>query len=124
MGRPVGRGRGDAIFTFYPPLSYLLSAALMKLLRIDALASLKILSLLILIIAQAASYIFARQFFNHRQSLICSSIYVLLPAYPLIALHRAFMANAAGLSLLPFSLLGAHLLLGGDRRARSVAISR
>lgn len=115
-------GRGDAIFTFYPPLSYLLSAALMKLLGIDALASLKILSLLILIIAQAASYIFARQFFNHRQSLICSSIYVLLPAYPLIALHRAFMANAAGLSLLPFSLLGAHLLLGGDRRARSVAI--
>src|SRR5262245_17573456 len=27
-------GRGDALFTFYPPLSYLLSTALIKLLRV------------------------------------------------------------------------------------------
>lgn len=115
-------GRGDALFTFYPPLSYLLGAALMKLIGIDALASLKVVSLLALIVAQAASYVFARQFFNRRQSLVCSLIYVLLPAYPLIALHRAFIANAVALSLLPFSLLGAHLLLGGAARARGLVI--
>ncbi|MGE0130934.1 MAG: 6-pyruvoyl-tetrahydropterin synthase-related protein [Blastocatellales bacterium] len=115
-------GRGDALFTFYPPLSYLLSAVLMKLFGIGALTSLKAVSLLTLIVAQASSYVFARQFFNRRQSLACSVIYVLLPAYPLIALHRAFVANAVALSLLPFSLLGAHLLLSGERRARGLAI--
>lgn len=115
-------GRGDALFTFYPPLSYMLSAALMKLLGVDAMASLKAVSLLALIIAQATSYTFARIFFNRRPSLICSLIYVLLPAYPLIALHRAFIANAVALSLVPLSLLGAHLLLDGERRARGLAI--
>ena len=115
-------GRGDALFTFYPPLSYLLSVALMKLLGIDVLASLKAISLLALIVAQGASYAFARQFFNRRQSLICSLTYVLLPAYPLIALHRAFIANAVALSLAPISLLGASLLLSGERRARAAAI--
>src|SRR5215813_8416756 len=115
-------GRGDALFTFYPPLSYLLSVALMKALGIDVLASLKAISLLALVVAQAASYAFARQFFNRRQSLICSLTYVLLPAYPLIALHRAFIANAVALSLAPISLLGASLLLSGERRARAAAI--
>src|SRR5215475_298952 len=70
-------GRGDALFTFYPPLSYLLSAVLIKLLGIDTLTSLKAVSLLAMILAQAASYIFARHFFNCRQSLICSLLYVL-----------------------------------------------
>lgn len=115
-------GRGDALFTFYPPLSYLLGAALMKLIGINALVSLKAVSLLALVIAQASAYVFARQFFSRRLSLVCSSVYVLLPAYPLIALHRAFIANAVALSLLPFSLLGAHLLLGGAARARGLAI--
>jgi len=115
-------GRGDALFTFYPPLSYLLSVAIMKLLGTDVLASLKALSLLTLIIAQATSYIFARIFFNRSQSLICSLIYVLLPAYTLIALHRAFVANGVALSLLPLSLYGANLLLSGERRARGLAI--
>jgi len=115
-------GRGDALFTFYPPLSYLLSVAIMKLLGTDALASLKAVSLLTLIIAQATSYIFARNFFSRSQSLICSLIYVLLPAYTLIALHRAFIANGVALSLLPLSLFGANLLLSGERRARGLAI--
>jgi hypothetical protein len=115
-------GRGDALFTFYPPLSFLLSLALIKFLGVDALTSLKIGSLLIMTIAQASAYLFARQFFTRRQSLTCSLIYALLPAYPLIALHRAFLANAVALSILPLSLLGASLLLGGERRARGFAI--
>jgi len=115
-------GRGNALFTFYPPFSYLLITAIMKLLGSDALTSLKVISALALIVAQGASYILARRFFNRRQSLICSLTYVLLPAYPLIGLHRAFIANAVALSLAPISLLGASLLLSGERRARGLAI--
>src|SRR5262249_52223257 len=39
-----------------------------------------------------------------------------------IALHRAFFANALALSFVPLALLGAHLLLGEERRARGFAI--
>src|SRR5262245_16518232 len=115
-------GRGDARFTFYPPLSCWVSVILMKAFRVDALASLKMVSLLILVIAQISAYIFARQFFSRRSSLIASLIWVLLPAYPLIALHRAFFANALALSFVPLALLGAHLLLGEERRARGFAV--
>jgi hypothetical protein len=115
-------GRGDALFTFYPPLSYLLSATIMKLTGVAALTSLKIASLLVLILAQAAAYVFARQFFGRRPSLIASLTYVLLPAYPLIALHRAFFANALALGFVPLALTGVHLLLVGERRARGLVV--
>src|SRR5262245_24119767 len=109
-------GRGSARFTFYPPFSCWLSVTPMKLFGIDALTSLKIGSLVVLIIAQFSAYIFARQFYSRRSSLIAASTWVLLPAFPMIALHRAFFANALALSLVPFALLGAHLLLGEERR--------
>ena len=115
-------GRGGARFTFYPPLSCWLSVTTMKALRVDALGSLKIVSLLILIIAQFTAYIFARQFFSRRSSLIASLTWVLLPAYPMIALHRAFIANALALSLVPLALLGAHLLLSEKSRTRGFAV--
>src|SRR5262245_17302460 len=94
-------GHGDALFTFYPPLSCLVSAVLMKLLGIDVLTSLKIVSVLILIVAQASAYSLARAFFNRRGSLVVSLFYVALPALPLIALNRGFIANAFALSLVP-----------------------
>src|SRR5262245_838611 len=73
-------GRGDARFTFYPPLSSWLSVTLMMAFRVDALTSLKIGSLLILMMAQFGAYIFARQFFSRGASLIASLTWVLLPA--------------------------------------------
>lgn len=115
-------GRGDAMFTFYPPFSYLLSAGLMKLFRIDVLTSLKLVSWLTLIGAQASAYLLARQFFERRRAVLVSVAYVLLPAYPLVALHRGFFANALALSLAPLALLGAHLLLTGRRRAYGLAV--
>ncbi|MCI0391553.1 MAG: 6-pyruvoyl-tetrahydropterin synthase-related protein [Acidobacteria bacterium] len=115
-------GRGGARFTFYPPLSCWLSVTTMKAFGVDALGSLKIGSLLILIIAQFSAYIFARQFFSRRASLIASLTWVLLPAYPMIALHRAFFANALALSLVPLALLGAHLLLSEKNRTRGFAV--
>src|SRR5215813_8274390 len=115
-------GRGSARFTFYPPLSCWLSVASMKAFGVDALTSLRVGSFLILIIAQFSAYIFARQFFSRRPSLIASLTWVLLPSYPMIALHRAFFANALALSLVPFALLGAHFLLGEEHRARGFAV--
>lgn len=111
-------GRGNALFTFYPPLCYLLSAVLMKLFSIGALTALKLVSLLIFFIAQVNAYLLARAFFTHRPSLLVALSYVLLPAYPLLALHRAFLANALALSFVPLVLLGTHQLLSGAQRAR------
>jgi hypothetical protein len=115
-------GRGDAIFTYYPPLSYLLSAAIIKAAGVDPLSSLKIVSLLTFLIAQISAFLFARLFFTRPSSLIASLTYVLLPAYPLIVLHRAFFANALALSLVPLAFLGAHILLRGERNKSGLAI--
>jgi hypothetical protein len=115
-------GNGDALFTFYPSLPYLISVIVMKLLRIDVLTSLRIVSLLILIIAQASAYNFARAFFNRRYSLIASLFYVALPAFPLIGLKICLFANAFALSLVPLAMLGAHELLIGERRARGLIL--
>jgi hypothetical protein len=115
-------GNGDAWFTFYPPLSYLFTVVLMKLLGVDILTSLRIVSVLILIIAQASAYWFARAFFNRRSSLVVSLFYVALPAFPLIGLNRYLFANAFALSLAPLAMLGAHELLAGERRARGLTI--
>ncbi len=108
-------GRGDAIFTFYPPLSYLLSAIIVKFLALDVLTSLRLLSILIIFFAQVTSYLLAREFFERKESLIVSIFYVMMPAFPLIALHRAFLANAVGMSLAPLAILGAYRLLSGRR---------
>ena len=106
-------GRGDALFTFYPPLCYLASALLMKLFGLDVLSSIKAVSFLILVIAQASAYLLAREFFTRRQSLIVSLAFVLLPAFPLICLHRVFLANAFALSIAPLVVKWAYRLLVG-----------
>lgn len=115
-------GRGDAIFTFYPPLCYFTSALLMKLFGLDALASIKAITFLALLMAQASAYLLAREFFSRRLSLIVSVGFVLLPAYPLICLHRAFLANAFALSFVPLALKYAYRLLEPGRRFQSDAI--
>ena len=115
-------GNGDALFTFYPPLPYLFTVVVMKLLCVNILTSLKIVSVLILIIAQASAYCFARAFFNRRGSLVVALLYVALPAFPLIGLKTFFFANAFALSLAPLALLGAHDLLAGERRAQGLIL--
>src|SRR5262245_20923132 len=115
-------GNGDALFTFYPPLSYLFTVVVKKLLGVDILDSLKIVLVLILVIAQASAFCFARAFFNRRGSLVVSLFYVALPAFPLIGLKVCLFSNAFALSLVPLAMLGAHELLVGERRARGLAI--
>ncbi|MBS1788891.1 MAG: hypothetical protein JST85_14270 [Acidobacteria bacterium] len=108
-------GRGDALFTFYPPLCYFTSALLMKLFGLDVLNSIKALTFLTLLLAQVTAYLFAREFFSRRLSVLVSLGYVLLPAYPLICLHRAFLANAFALSFTPLALKFAYRLLEPGR---------
>lgn len=115
-------GKGDAWFTFYPPLSYLFTVVLMKIFGVDVMTSLRSVSVLILIIAQASAYSFARAFFNRRSSLVASLFYVALPALPLIGLKVCLFANAFALSLAPLAMLGAHHLLVGERRMRGLII--
>lgn len=117
-------GRGDALFTFYPPLCYFTSALLMKLFGLDVLNSIKAVTFLALLLAQASAYLFAREFFSRRLSVLVSLGYVLLPAYPLICLHRAFLANAFALSFMPLALKFAYRLLEpGRHRPRFCAIA-
>ena len=113
-------GRGDALFTFYPPLCYLASALLMKLFGLDVLGSIKAVSFLTLVIAQVSAYLLAREFFSRRQSLIVSLGYVLLPAFPLVCLHRVFLANAFALGLAPLAVKWAYRLLKPDRSRHGV----
>ncbi|MFN0109178.1 MAG: 6-pyruvoyl-tetrahydropterin synthase-related protein [Blastocatellia bacterium] len=108
-------GRGDALFTFYPPLCYFTSALLMKLFGLDVLNSIKALTFLILLLAQASAYLLAREFFSRRLSLLVSLTFVLLPALPLIGLHRAFLANAFALSFMPLALKHAYRLIEPGR---------
>ncbi|MGH9855626.1 MAG: 6-pyruvoyl-tetrahydropterin synthase-related protein, partial [Blastocatellia bacterium] len=115
-------GNGDALFTFYPPLSYLCNVVLMKLFGIDVMTSLRIISFLIFFVAQASAYLFARAFFNRRSSLAASLLYVALPAFPLVGLKVCLFANAFALSIVPLAMLGARELLVGDRRARGLTI--
>jgi hypothetical protein len=115
-------GRGDALFTFYPPLTYLIGALLVRGLGIGILTSLQFIMLLTLILAQIGAYLLAREFFGRWQSLMVSLAYVLLPAYPMIALHRAFMANGLAFSLVPLVILGTHRLLTGSGGRRGLIV--
>ncbi len=113
-------GHGDALFTFYPPLSYALSAVLMAVFGLSALNSLRLVTILTLFLAQMSAWLLAREFFDRRRSLIVSTLYLLLPAFPLIGLHRGFFANGVALGLAPLALLGARRLLAEERIERGL----
>jgi hypothetical protein len=104
-------GRGDALFTFYPPLCFLLSAGLARLFKTDLVTGLKLTTFLCLLLAQLNAYLFARAFFTRKQSLLAAAVFVLLPAYPLITLNRALLPNGLALSFVPLVLLATHRLL-------------
>jgi len=114
-------GRGDAFFTFYPPLCYWITGGL-AVGGVDILAALKCVSLLSALLAQVSAYLLAREFFDPKRSALAALTYVLLPAYALIALNRNFLANALALGVLPLAVLGAHLLLTGERRGKGAAL--
>lgn len=113
-------GRGDAVFTFYGPLYYWPGSGLVAFFGVSVLAALKSVTFLSLILAQASTYLLARAFWGRSASLLASVLYVVLPAYPLLALNRAFLPNAFAVSLLPLALLGSHLLLKGELRVRGL----
>ncbi|MGE3947526.1 MAG: 6-pyruvoyl-tetrahydropterin synthase-related protein [Blastocatellales bacterium] len=108
-------GRGDALFTFYPPLTYALGAFGIRFLGLNLLGTLKLIMFLTLFAAQASAWVLAREFTSRRRSLIASILYVVLPAFPLIAFNRSFLANAVGLAIAPLAIAGAKRLLTGTR---------
>ncbi len=117
-------GRGDALFTFYPPLAYFSSVLWLKLFNLELLMALKLTLVLSLFVAQASAYYFARAFFASGGSLLVALLYVSLPALPLLGLNRSFFANAVALSLVPLTLRGAYeLLLGARWRAGMAAFA-
>ena len=73
-------GRGDAFFTFYPPLSYWLGALLIKFGGLSFIGSLKCLTFFSIFLAQLNAYILARSFFARLPSLLVSLSYALLLA--------------------------------------------
>ncbi len=114
-------GRGDAFFTFYPPLTYFSSMLWLKVFNLELLTALKLTLTMSVFGAQASAYYFARAFFTRAASLKAALLYVGLPALPILGLNRCFLANAVALSLVPLALRGAYELLLGERRRVGVA---
>jgi hypothetical protein len=109
-------GRGDAIFTFYPPLAYWLGALFIYASSASLLGVLKFLTIVSLWLAQCSAYQLARHFLLRPVSALVSVMYVALPTFALLALHRAFLPNALALALTPFVLLGAWHLLKREKQ--------
>ena len=109
-------GRGDAVFTFYGFLFYWISGGMTAFWGLNILTVFKCLLFSDFVIAQGSAYLLAREFFGVRAGVIASIAYVVLPAYPHLALHRGFLPNSLALSLMPLALLGAHRLLTGRTR--------
>ncbi len=115
-------GRGDAIFTFYPPLAYWLGALFMFASGAKLLGALKFIAIFSLWFAQFSAYLFARHFFTRGLSALISVAYVLLPTFSLLALHRAFLPNALALAEVPLVLLGAFQLLRKENNWRGFGL--
>ncbi|MBI3422954.1 MAG: hypothetical protein HY011_08430 [Acidobacteria bacterium] len=115
-------GRGDAFFTFYPPLFYGLTALAAKLLQTDFINALKVSTLVCLLLAQINAYLLARNFFPKTASVLAAALYVLLPAYALLTLHRAFLPNGLALAFVPLALLATHRLLLGEQVKHATAL--
>ena len=111
-------GRGDAIFTFYPPLAYWLGALFMLASGAKLLSALKFLTVFSIWFAQFSAYRLARHFFSRGLSALVSVAYVALPTFGLLALHRAFLPNALALAEVPLVLLGAFQLLRNEKNWR------
>ncbi|HWQ33851.1 MAG TPA: 6-pyruvoyl-tetrahydropterin synthase-related protein [Blastocatellia bacterium] len=121
-------GRGDAVFTFYAPLFYWLSGGMTVMTGLHILTTFKVLLFAIFVMAQLSAYLLAREFFGVRAGILAALVYVTLPAYPHLVLHRGFLPNGLALSLMPLAVLGAYRLLtteaGADNgwRAKSMAL--
>lgn len=115
-------GRGEALFTFYPPLCFWLTAKLAQLGQTDLLNGLKLTTFLCLLFAQGSAYALARAFFNQRTSALAAVLFALLPAYPLITLNRALLPNALALCFVPLVLLAAQRLLAQENVAAALLL--
>jgi hypothetical protein len=111
-------GRGEALFTFYPPLCFWLTAGLARLFGTDLINGLKLTTFLCLTLAQGSVYLFARAFLDRKLSVLAAAIFICLPGYALITLNRALLPNGLALCFVPLVLLAAHNLLLGDELDR------
>lgn len=118
-------GRGDSFFSFYPPLFYWLSSALIWSTGISILWSLKLMTVMILIFNQAMAWVLARNFLGRWQSLTASLLYPLLPGLALIGLNRGFLPQALAMGFLPLAIAGAERIcrLEYGRRAEMLFLA-
>lgn len=115
-------GRGEALFTFYPPLCFLLTTAWQRLLNVDLLVALKLTLVTCFWLAQTSAYLFARLFFGRIASALAAVGFILLPAYPFLAHNRGLVPNALALGFLPLVLRAAHQLLRHEKVSQAVAL--
>ena len=115
-------GRGEALFTFYPPLCFLLTTLWQKLLHLDLLNALKITVFSCFVAAQLSAYSFARLFFARWPSALAACAFVLLPAFPFVTLNRGLLPNALALGFLPLVLRATHQLLNGENVRWAMAL--
>ena len=115
-------GRGEALFTFYPPLCFLLTTIWQKLLHLDLLNALKVTTFSCFVGAQWSSYSFARLFFARWPSVLAAGAFVLLPAYPFVTLNRGLLPNALALCFLPLALRATYQLMNDENVRWAMAL--
>jgi hypothetical protein len=115
-------GRGEALFTFYPPLCFWLTTLWQKLFGLDLLNALKVTVFGCFLGAQFSAYHFARLFFTRWPSVLAAVAFVLLPAYPFVTLNRGLLPNALALCFVPLVLRAAYQLLNNENLRWAIAL--
>lgn len=96
-------GYGEARFIFYPPLSWMLGAALGAVLPWKLVSSAYIW--LVLSLCGCSIFVLARRWFSKQQALIAALAYALNPYHLVIVYWRSAMAELLAAACLPILLL-------------------
>lgn len=106
----LGFGYGYPLFIFYPPFIYYLGV-LFNLLGFSLIESVKILILLSFTLSICSMYLLLSRFYSRQVSIICASVYVLVPYRALDVYVRGALAEAFAFVFLPVILLYSYDIL-------------
>ena len=109
-------GRGSSLFTFYPPLLYVLTG-LLSLAGVSLIGALGVMTVLTLVSTQWAAWRMAGICLQGRPRMLASVMGVALPGVALIGVNRGFLTQSLATCFLVLTIDGLIRILGGERRS-------